>query len=157
MPQITDIRPQKRQNRFNIFLDGKFAFGLAAESLAKAGLKIDQQISEEDVQQLIKENEFTKVYDHILKFLSFRPRSEKELREWFKKKQVGEETQNMVWQKLQNLGYINDSEFAKWWIEQRISFRPMGKRAITMELIRKGIPESLISNFHPPAGGPIFK
>ena len=147
MPQITDIRPQKRRQRFNIYLDGKFGFALPAEALAKAGLKIDQVLSNKEIQQLIKENEFSKVYDRVLKFLSFRPRSEKELSDWFTKKQVGEETKKLVWKKLQSLGYINNEEFAKWWIEQRMTFRPMGKYAIARELKQKSVSSHLISQY----------
>jgi regulatory protein len=146
MPQITDIRPQKRKARFNIYLDGKFGFALPAEVLTKAGLKIDQQISQEKIENLIKENEFAKVYDHVLKFLSFRPRSEKELLDWFKKKQVGEETKKIVWKKLQNLNYVNDEEFAKWWVEQRTVFKPMGKYLIARELKQKGISKEIIEH-----------
>lgn len=149
MPQITDIRPQKtrrlRMARFNIYLDGKFSFALSDEALVRENLKNGQQISEEKVKKLIKENEFGKIYDRILKFLSFRPRTEKELLDWFGKKNVGEETKKMVWEKLGDLGYINDEEFARWWIEQRISFKPMGRYAIVRELRQKGINQDLIA------------
>lgn len=144
MPLITDIKPQKNKNRFNIYLDGQFAFGLPAETLVKAGLKIDQEISEEKIEKLIKEDDFVKVHNRVLKFLSFRPRSEKELQDWFKKKNVGEETQKLVYQKLKHLGYLNDEEFAKWWIEQRTTFRPSGARLIALELHQKGVSKDLI-------------
>lgn len=149
MPQITDIRPQKTRRlgmaRFNVYLDGKFSFALSDEVLVRENLKNGQQISEEKVKKLIKENEFGKIYDRILKFLSFRPRTEKELLDWFGKKNVGEETKKMVWEKLGDLGYINDEEFARWWIEQRISFKPMGRYAIIRELRQKGINQDLIA------------
>lgn len=144
MPKITDIKPQKIKKRFNIYLDGKFAFGLPAETLVKAGLKIDQKISEEKVEKLIKEDEFIKFYDRVLKFLSYRPRSEKELQDWFKKKKVGSETQKLIEKKLKKLGYFNDRDFAQWWIEQRMTFRPFGKRRLALELRQKGISREII-------------
>lgn len=144
MLQVTDIRQQRRKLRFNIYLDGNYSFSLPADVLLKSGLKIDQQIPQEKVQQLVKENEFSLAYDRVLRFLSFRPRSEKELRDWFRKKEIGRETQKLVWKKLQNLGYINDSEFAKWWIEQRQTFKPKGRRAIEMELRQKGVDRETI-------------
>lgn len=144
MPQITDIKPQKRKQRFNVYVDGKFSFGLDADTLVKSGLKINQEISQEEIEKLVKENEFVKVYDRVLKFFSFRPRSEKELRDWFKKKQVGEETQKLIYQKLKHLNYLNDEEFTKWWIEQRTTFRPSGSRLLALELRQKGVPREII-------------
>lgn len=149
MPQITDIKPQKSskggEQRFNIYVDGKFAFALPAIALAKAGLKIDQEISLERIEKLAKENEFLKVFDRALNFFSYRPRSEKEFQDWFTRKQVGQETQKLVVEKLQSLGYLNDEEFAKWWIEQRSTFRPAGERLLRMELLKKGLSKDLIA------------
>ena len=145
MPIITAIKPQKRAGRVNVFVDGRFAFSLAAETLVKAALKINQEISPEEIQKLIEEDDFLKVYDRALKFLSFRPRSEKELKDWFFKKNIGEETQKLIFQRLKDLGYINDEEFAKWWIEQRMTFRPTGERLLLLELRQKGIAPELIA------------
>ena len=151
MPQITDIRPQKKHHtgepRFNIYLDGKFGFAVPAVALAKAGLAVGNQLSQQEIDELVKENEYLKVYDRVLNFISFRPRSEKEIKDWFKRKEVGEETQKMIWEKLTHLGYINDEEFVKWWIDQRTTFRPVGKRVIEMELRQKGISPNLVSQY----------
>ncbi|MFH0864066.1 MAG: RecX family transcriptional regulator [Candidatus Gottesmanbacteria bacterium] len=151
MSLITDIKPQKNlrhgEPRFNIYLDGKFSFAVPAEVLAKAGLKIQQQLTQENIQKLIKENELDKYYNLALQFLSFRPRSEKELKDWFRKKEVGEDTQKVIWEKLKHLGYINDEEFIKWWVDQRQTFKPRGKRALEMELWQKGISKDLVSKY----------
>jgi regulatory protein len=144
VPLITDIKPQKNKKRFNIYLDGQFAFGLSAEAKLKAGLKIDQEISSSRAEKLIKEDEFLKFYDRVLRFLSYRPRSEKELQDWFKKKQVGSETQRLIEKKLRRLNYLDDREFARWWVEQRMSFRPFGKRRLLLELRQKGISQEMI-------------
>jgi regulatory protein len=144
VPLITDIKPQKNKKRFNIYLDGQFAFGVSVEARLKAGLKIDQEISSQKIEALIKEDEFLKFYDRALKFLSYRPRSEKELQDWFKKKKVGSETQKLIERKLRQYNYLDDQEFAKWWIEQRTTFRPFGKRRLALELRQKGIDKDLI-------------
>jgi regulatory protein len=145
MPTVTALKTQKKTGRVNVFIDGRFAFALSAESLLKAELKVDREISQAEIGELIKEDDFLKVYDRVLKFLSFRPRSEKELKDWFVKKEVDEETQKLIYPKLKHLGYINDEEFAKWWIEQRMTFRPAGRRLLTLELRQKGIAQSLIA------------
>jgi len=144
VPLITDIKPQKNKKRFNIYLDGRFAFGLSVEARLKARLKIDQEISEEKVDELIKEDEFIKFYDRALNFLSYRPRSEKELQDWFKKKKIGNKTQKLIEKKLRRFNYLDDREFTRWWIEQRMTFRPFGKRRLDLELRQKGINQEMI-------------
>lgn len=145
MPIITDVKPQRRKGRFNIYINGKYGFSASAEALAKADLFINQEITSEKIEKLIKDDEFGKTFDNSLKFISFRPRSEKELQNWFKRKEVGEETQKLVIKKLKHLGFLNDEEFAKWWIEQRTEFHPSGMRLIKMELKQKGISDDIVS------------
>lgn len=144
MPKITQIKPQKRQGRVNIFLDGQFSFSLDLENLAKSGLKVDQEVSEKRIETIIKEGELTKTNSRLLNFLGFRPRSEKEIFFWFKRKEIGEQTQRLLLEKLKKQGFINDEEFARWWVEQRTNFRPQGLRAIKIELLQKGIERKLI-------------
>jgi len=145
VPRITDIKPQKRQKRVNLFLDGEFSFGLSLEALAKFGLEIGQVLPDEKVEKIIKEEELLKVYNRVLKFLSYRPRSRKEIDSWFKRKKVGKETQNLVFKKLKKQNLIDDYEFANWWIDQRASFRPRGARLLKVELRQKGISERIIN------------
>ncbi|MBI4999665.1 RecX family transcriptional regulator [Candidatus Gottesmanbacteria bacterium] len=90
------------------------------------------------------QEEFTKFYDRALKFLSYRPRSEKELLNWFKKKKVSEKTQTLILLRLKEQNLVNDEEFVKWWIEQRTVFKPMGKYLIARELKQKGISQNII-------------
>lgn len=145
MPQITQIKPQKRQGRFNIFIDGEFAFALSAEIILKEGFKVGQETSLEKISKLIKENELQTNLDKVFKFLSFRPRSKKEILVFLKKKQLGEETEGMILKKLEDLELINDLDFAEWWIEQRRTFRPKGYHFLKLELKQKGINEKVIN------------
>lgn len=85
-----------------------------------------------------------RIYNYVLKFYSIRPRSKKELLDWFKRKEVGEETQKFISEKLKKLNLINDEEFAKWWIEQRISYRQVGRKVLDLELRVKGIDRETI-------------
>lgn len=88
--------------------------------------------------------DFDKFYEKALKFLSYRPRSEKEIRENLAKKKAASSLIDLVIKKLQQQRFLNDREFAKWWVEQRTIVKPMGKRLIKMELTKKGIDKELI-------------
>lgn len=87
---------------------------------------------------------FQKFYDRALRFLSYRPRSQKEITDFLAKKKVAPIVVTKILQKLKQQDLVNDQEFAKWWIEQRTRFHPRGLRVIKLELRQKGISSELI-------------
>ena len=144
MPIITSIKPQKNKKRVNIYLDDKFGFGLDLENFVKLDLKVEQELTDEQVGKIVKEAEFQKVYDKLLRFSTLRPRSEKELKGWLKKYKVHLSLHNDLFNRLKHLDLLNDNKFAQWWVEQRMEFSPRGKRALIAELRQKGINRDLI-------------
>lgn len=104
----------------------------------------------------------TTVYEKLLnagiRFISYRPRSEKEIRDFLKKKLTrwkiyGGTVVDKVIDRFTELGYVDDAKFAAWWVEQRRTFRPKGIRIITQELKAKGIRretlEDVVCQSHP--------
>jgi len=144
MPIITNIKPQKNQKRVNIYLDGKFGFGIDLENFVKLGLKVEQELSDKEVEEIVKKSEFQKTLDKLLRFATLRPRSEKEIKDWFKRRKVHESLHKELFNRLNRLDLIDDAKFAQWWVEQRSSFKPRGKRALEMELRMKGIKKEVI-------------
>lgn len=144
VPQITRIKPQKNKKRVNIYLDGKFGFGLDADNFLKAGLKVGQNLTQKQIDDLIFKNEFQKLLNRALRLISRRPRSEKEVRDYLRRKKSPPELIEKVIKKLKQLKQVNDLEFARWWVEQRSTFRPRGKFGLTMELRQKGVNEKII-------------
>jgi regulatory protein len=145
MPTITSIKPQKTKKRVNIYLDGKFGFGIDLENYLKLGLKIEQELTEKEIDEIVKKAEFQKVYDKVLRFASIRPRSEKEFIVWLKKHKVYKSLHKKLFNRLKKLDFLNDEKFAVWWVEQRQQFRPRGKRALRLELRNKGINKEIIN------------
>ena len=82
---------------------------------------------------------FEKFYNKALEFLSYRTRSEKEVREKLKLKQAEPQVIEKVISKLKEKRFINDEEFARQWIENRERFKPRSLRLIRLELRQKGI------------------
>ena len=143
---VTSIRPQKKRKRFNIYLDGEFAFGVSDKILVKAGLAVNGRISEKEIEKLKKQDQQGGLYDQALRFLSYRPRSEKEVRDYLQKKGGPIGTTEGIISELKKQDLIDDRAFTEWWLEQRKTFRPRGKFALMMELKQKGIDEELIKD-----------
>lgn len=146
MPSITSIKSQKRSQRYNVYLDGKFGFGVSAETLVKSNLKVGQEISEKEINKLIDKDIKNRLYDKVLRFLAFRQRSEREIKDYLKKKGGEVKIINKVVKKLKKQKLINDRSFTEWWIEQRSCFRPKGRQALYFELIKKGIKKEIIED-----------
>ena len=145
MSIITSIKPQKQKSRVNIYLDGKFGFGIDLENFVKFGLKVEQELSEERIIEITKKAEFQKVFDRLLLFASLRPRSEKEINDWLKRKKVDESFTNTLSEKLRKLELLDDEKFAKWWVDQRIQFKFKSKRELVSELKIKGIENNIVN------------
>ncbi|MFC1727566.1 regulatory protein RecX, partial [Patescibacteria group bacterium] len=113
------------------------------DNFIKAGLKVGQDLGEKDIEKLLNEDLREKVFGWALRLLSYRPRAEKEIINYLRRKKVTSSLIDQTVLKLKKKKLLNDEEFARWFIDQRITFRPRGKRAIMMELRRKGVGQKL--------------
>lgn len=87
---------------------------------------------------------FEQYFNAALRFLSFRPRSEKEVIDNLRKKKVDPQVTEKIITKLKEKNFLNDSDFARWWIESRTRFKQRSLRVIKMELKQKGISKDTI-------------
>lgn len=144
MPTITAIKPQTNGKRVNIYLDGEFGFGIDLENYVVLGLKVNQEFTSEEVEKIIKKAGFQKSLDKLLRFATVRPRSEKEVKDYLKRKEIHESLHKELFNRLNRLELINDEKFARWWVDQRQSFKPKSKRILVGELRTKGIHKEII-------------
>jgi len=145
MRTISAIEPQKKNpQRVNIYLDGEFAFGLAA--IVAVWLKVGQQLDEAKIERLQSEDELEAVYQKALHFLSYRPRSSTEVRQNLTKRDIPEPLVEATIARLREGGLLNDAAFAQAWVENRSAFRPRSKSALRVELRRKGLDDEVIGS-----------
>lgn len=93
---------------------------------------------------------YERLVNAALRFISYRPRSEKELRDFLTKKLTkwkvtGSVLIDKVVARMGELGYVDDAKFTEWWVGQRTAFRPKGNQLIKMELKAKGVSEADIA------------
>jgi regulatory protein len=92
---------------------------------------------------------YERLVNASLRFVSYRPRSEKELSDFLTKKLIKWNVSGTVLiikviERMRELGYVDDRAFAAWWCDQRANFKPKGRRYIAMELARKGVAREII-------------
>ena len=155
MPQITDIVKQKRDERFNIFLDEKFAFSISSYALVKNNLKVGSVLEQKQIDDVQSREYLTGLTDLAVKFLGFRPRSEKEIKNYLAKKiaQKNEVKYNaasespliaLIVKKLKKYKYLDDYQFALWFLKSRINSKSRSLSVIKTELRAKGISSDIV-------------
>jgi regulatory protein len=89
---ITDLRPATRDNnRVNVFIDNKFAFSLTIAQVADFKLKIGRELSDEEITEIQSASDFGKLFQRSLEYALTRPHSEKEMRDYLKRKKMKRE------------------------------------------------------------------
>lgn len=146
MNKITALRTGKgRSKRINIFLDGDFAFSLEAEVALKEGLKVEQALSAERIKALAEADDLQRCFNAASLLLSYRLRSEPELRQRLRRRGFADTTVDNTILKLRGKGLVDDAAFAQFWKENRDYFSPRSRSLTRLELRRKGVTEDIIN------------
>lgn len=147
MPIITNIEQQKRnKNRFNIYLDKEFAFGISEDVVLNERLSVGKELDDVYIKTVLEAEEKQKCFNDAVNLLSFRPRSEHELRIRLRKKGYEDNWIDASLEKLRNYKYVDDQQFARMYTLDRINIKKLGQRAIKQELRMKGINKEIIDD-----------
>jgi regulatory protein len=143
--KVTAIKQQvKRQDRYSIYIDGKYVFSFSQNELLGSGLKVGQELSAEELEGLQGKAVIDKAYDRTLNLISHRPRSEGELRDYLRRKDLGSSNADVVIRRLSERGYVNDLDFAQRWVATRRLLKSTSKRRLQQELRQKRISSDII-------------
>ncbi|MEA1974115.1 MAG: RecX family transcriptional regulator [Bacillota bacterium] len=138
--EITKIETQKKNNaRVSIFIDGEFSFGIYYNTLIKFDLVVGLELTDEEIEEIIIDDEYVKCFNNALNYISYQERTIKEVKNKLISKEYLNVTINKTIEELLKLNYLNDFEYAKRFIEVKI--KKMGIKKIKYLLIEKGIDE----------------
>lgn len=156
--KITALKIQARdKNRVNVFVDGVYSFSLDITQVASLGVKTGNDYSQGELDALVNESQFGKLYTRALEYALTRPRSQKEMRDYLYRKtrdtrtKTGEirkgasiELTQRVFDRLLEKGRLDDEVFARFWIENRNVRKGSSARKLQAELQAKGVDRSII-------------
>lgn len=160
--KITNISAQIRNpDRVNVSIDGKYRFSLDISQITALGVKVGREVDETELEELETESQFGKLYSRALEYSLMRPHSSREVRDYLyrktlatkykdKKGQVREKKgyspalSARVLEKLQQKHYVDDENFARWWVETRNQTKGTSLRKLTAELRAKGVSGDII-------------
>ncbi|RKN86450.1 regulatory protein RecX [Paenibacillus ginsengarvi] len=142
---ITTIeRHSRNAGRYLIFVDGQYAFTVFEDVLIRHRLFKGETIDPGKMQLVLEDEERQKAWSDALKQVGRRPRSEKELRQYLKRRGYLPPLIDTIIGKLKEQNYIDDASFAAQWTEQRIYSQKKGRQLIKQELKMKGVAPATI-------------
>jgi regulatory protein len=143
--KITAIKQQiKRFDRYSVYVDGVYTFSLSEAQLVSSGIHSGLEIDSETLAGYQEESTTGKLFDRLLNLFSYRMRSEWEVRDYLRRKQVDESQTTQLIERMQKLGYINDEVFARSWVENRRFGKPTSQRKLRAELQAKRIDRGIV-------------
>jgi regulatory protein len=140
MPTITKLEPTRRNpNRRSVHLDGRFAFALNLNVVAKFKLKEGQTLTPHQVEQIQTGEIRQEALDAALKSLQRRLHSRAELKTKLSRKEFGQDIIELVLDDLARLGYLDDARFAKTRALAAAKHKHHGRRRAYLDLLKSGV------------------
>ena len=174
--RITDIRQAvKNENRVNVFVNNEYSFSLDISQVVDMHVKKGMVLSTEQLEEYKKASEFGKLYQRTLEWVLARPHSEREVRDYLYRKlktsssgrslrpssrgsslrprsdcgcpsEDVSELSNKIISKLLSKGYIDDTRFAQYYVENRFVKKGVSQKRLAMELAKKGVAREIIDS-----------
>src|SRR5579875_745977 len=114
MPVITAIEHQEHNpDRVNVDLDGRFGSGLDGLVAMARGLTVGRELSEAEIEALQRDDSIEKAHAAALNFLSYRPRSLREIEQRLARGGSDPEVIDAVISRLECSGLVDDRAFAR--------------------------------------------
>lgn len=142
--RITKIEPQKkRPGRKNIYAEGQFIAGVSDETLLRLALRTGDELGPDTLKALQRTEELFHAKAAALRFLSTRPRTEREMRDKLREKEFAEDEISRTIDELKASGILNDLEFARAYIRDALALKPLGRIAIARKLLLLGVAKDI--------------
>jgi regulatory protein len=145
-PTILSLRVRGRRQMIEVELSDGRVLSLKAETVLQARLAENQTLTAEKIAALAADSAQRLAVEAALNFVSYRPRSQREVADHLRSKRFDAQAIDYTLQRLTELGYLDDLAFARFWIENRDTFRPKGRLALVWELEQKGLDRATIEH-----------
>lgn len=149
-------------DRVNVSVDGKYKFSLDVTQVVDLGVKVGREVTAAELADLEVESQFGKLYARALEYCLSRPHSVREVADYlrrktlsrrYKSRRTGEikevpgvsaSVAERVLARLRDKGYVDDEQFARWWVENHNLAKGASRRKLFSELTSKGVSHDII-------------
>ena len=143
--KITAIKQQvKRAGRYSIFVDDKYSFSLSADALLDSKITIGLELNPKQIEEFKQRSDDDKIYANVLNYLAIRPRSKWEIETYLARKKASPSLSEAIVSKLSINELIDDTKFAKAFVNDRRLLKPTSRRKLILELRQKHVADIVI-------------
>jgi len=143
--KITAIKPQQKiRNRYSIYCDDRYSFSVSESMLLEQGLVAGQELTKSDLEKYKKLSSEDNWFNRALRYAAIRNHSQWEIQQYLKRKAISEEQSVIILRRLTKLGFIDDNNFARSWVENRRLLKPVSRRRLELELRQKHVSSEVI-------------
>ena len=142
--KISKISAQRKKSRYNIYVDDTFSLGIHEDVLVKYDLSVGMEVSDEFIQDVLMAEETSKTINYCLNRLSYRQRSERELRNSMVRKGYTEDNIETAIDYCKEHGYVDDLKFAESFVKDKMNLNKYGPERIKYDLMVKGVSRDII-------------
>ena len=144
--QITKIEAQKRAGRYNVYVNGHYAFPVSEDVLIRYRLLKGTELTQELITTLASADDQSKAYELALNYLSYQQRTEKEISDYLIKKEIPETTIAPVMARLVDDNLLDDEHYAHSYVRTMKRTSDKGPSVIRRQLKQRGVKDELIDN-----------
>lgn len=141
--ELTAAEPRRR-GFVQLFLDGEAAVKLDAQVFLQSGLKPGDQVSDQELFELIQASDARRAQEKALYLLEYRNYSKWELTEKIARTAASREAAQAAAGRMEELGLIDDRRFGEDYARELFSRKGYGARRVAQELRRKGLDQELV-------------
>lgn len=144
MKIITKLEVQKKNTkRCSVFINEEFAFGIDIDAIGIYNIQKGNQYTEDEYEELLKALQYEKSKFAALRYVGYSPRTIKETTQKLHTFEYDEIIITKTIDFLKSYGYLNDMEYAKNFIRNRIQQKNHGRHKITYDLMHRGIDKNI--------------
>jgi len=143
MAKITAIKAkEKDKDKCSVFLDGEYAFSLYIDTVLDLRLKIGDDVDESKLLDLKLQSEKETCFKKALKYAVSASKTRKQIADYLKRKEFGDNAIHFAIEKLKEYGYVDDVDYARRYVETYSVNQ--GRKLIEKKLCEKGIAKCVI-------------
>lgn len=144
--RITAIERAREGSPLTVYVDGARAFTVSEDMASRLGLQVGAELAPDDVARIESGDERVKAREAAFRLLSVRARSRRELLDRLQRKGFAADLAGSVADELEEIGLVDDVEFARLWADERVRLRPVGPMRLRQELTAKGVPSDVVGD-----------